>query len=190
MHPHGSVGLLPVDLSHASVHLRHGLLHAGRLCEHFRCWWVSPRCLLTSDLNNRIASQGCRSLICVFLCSQRHGDGLWVGSTPASLRLLALQLEPSLSGLRAPERPLFTHPAFWFKPRWRDGSARDRSLIGRSVLTTSTFRQFCRPVGAQSTTQLSCRPFCSSTPLLCKGSARFWSYGKRELALMEFGVDH
>ncbi len=44
---------------------------------------------------------------------ESHGDVSWVGSTPsspvqASLQLLALQLKPSLSGLRAPEHPLFT----------------------------------------------------------------------------------
>ncbi len=49
--------------------------------------------------------------------SPRHGDESWVGSTPmspvpASLHLLALQLKPSLSGLCAPERPLFTPPLF------------------------------------------------------------------------------
>ncbi len=42
-----------------------------------------------------------------------HGDVSWVVSTPrspipASLHLLALQLKPSLSGLRAPQHPLFT----------------------------------------------------------------------------------
>ncbi len=40
----------------------------------------------------------------------------WVVSKPrlpvlAALHVLALQLQPSLSGLRAPERPLFT-PSF------------------------------------------------------------------------------
>ncbi len=45
---------------------------------------------------------------------EKHGDVSWVGSTlrypvPASLHLLALwQLKPSLSGLSAPELPLFT----------------------------------------------------------------------------------
>ncbi len=43
---------------------------------------------------------------------ENHGDVAWVVSTPrspvpASLHLLVLQLKPSLSGLRAPEYPLF-----------------------------------------------------------------------------------
>ncbi len=53
----------------------------------------------------------------------------------ASLHLLALQLKPSLFSLRAPERPLFTF-SFWFKSRWRDGKARDRSLIDKGDYTT------------------------------------------------------
>ncbi len=52
---------------------------------------------------------------------------------PASLHFLALQLKPSLPVLRALERPLFTYPFFWFEFRWRDGDARDMSLIGRGV---------------------------------------------------------
>ncbi len=43
----------------------------------------------------------------------RRGDASWVVSTPRSpvpawLYLLAVQLKPSLPGLSAPERPLFT----------------------------------------------------------------------------------
>ncbi len=30
-------------------------------------------------------------------------------------------------------RSSHTHPPFWFESRWRDGDARDRSLIGRDV---------------------------------------------------------
>ncbi len=85
-----------------------------------------------------------------------HCDISWVVSTPrspvpASLRLMALQV----LGLRASECPLFTHPPCWFYSRWRDdGDARDRSLIGRCVLTAPPFvGPFCRSVGAQSTTQ-------------------------------------
>ncbi len=80
---------------------------------------------------------GCQSQLCVFsliyrwlvltcnwvgiypMCvepaspRENHGDVSWVVSTPrspvsASLHLLALQLKPSLPGLRAPEHPLFT----------------------------------------------------------------------------------
>ncbi len=46
---------------------------------------------------------------------ENHGDDVsWVVSTPrssvpVSLHLMALQLKPSLSGLRALEHPLFTH---------------------------------------------------------------------------------
>ncbi len=69
---------------------------------------------------------------------ENHGDVSWVASTPrppvsASLHLLALQLKPSLSGLSAPEHPLFTR----FNPC--DGDARDRNLIGRGVLITPSF---------------------------------------------------
>ncbi len=69
---------------------------------------------------------------------ENHGDVSWVVCTPrspvpASLHLLALQLKPSLPGLRAPEHPLFTR----FNPC--DGDARDRNLIGRGVLITSSF---------------------------------------------------
>ncbi len=44
---------------------------------------------------------------------ENHCDVSWVVSTPrppvpASLHLLALQLKPNLSGLRAPEHPIFT----------------------------------------------------------------------------------
>ncbi len=84
-----------------------------------------------------------------------HGDDSWVVSTPrfpvsASLHFLALQLKPSLCGLRAPERPLFTPSFLVFRP----GDARDRSLVGRCVLISPPFAGiFCRSVGAQSTTQ-------------------------------------
>ncbi len=77
----------------------------------------------------------------------------WFASTPrlrvpASLHLLALQLMPSMPNLRAPQRH------YWFKSRWRDGDARDRSLIGRGVLiVTPIFGPCCRSVGAQSATQ-------------------------------------
>ncbi len=63
----------------------------------------------------------------------------WLGSkprfpVPASLYLLALQLKPSLSDLRAPERPLFTHPPpFGFNPDDVMG------VQGISVLTTLPF---------------------------------------------------
>ncbi len=48
---------------------------------------------------------------------ENHGDVSWVVNTlrspvPASLRLEALQLKPSLPGLRALEYPLFTHYPF------------------------------------------------------------------------------
>ncbi len=36
---------------------------------------------------------------------------------PASLHLWSLHLKPNLPSLRAPERPLFTHPPFWFESR-------------------------------------------------------------------------
>ncbi len=50
---------------------------------------------------------------------EKHGDVSWVVTTlrspvPPSLHLLALQLKLSAPGLRAPERPPFTHPPFWF----------------------------------------------------------------------------
>ncbi len=90
---------------------------------------------------------------------ESHGDVSWVVSTPrspvpVSMYLLALQLKPSLSGLRAPGRPLFTHPPFWFESRWRKEDAKDRSLIGRGVLTLPPFvGPFCSSVGDQSTAQ-------------------------------------
>ncbi len=94
-------------------------------------------------------------LICLLTCtcggihpgwvepaSPRHSDVSWVGSTPR----LALQLTPSLSGLWAPERPLFT-PSL-------DGDARDTILIGRGVMTAPPFiGPFCMSLGAQSTAQ-------------------------------------
>ncbi len=83
------------------------------------------------------------------------GDVSLVVSTPrppfpASPHLLALQLKPSLPGLRTPECPL---PFGLFESRWRDEDARDRSLIGRGVvLTTPPFvGTFCKSVDAQST---------------------------------------
>ncbi len=75
---------------------------------------------------------------------KEHGDISWVVNTPrspvpASLRLLALQLKPSLSGLRAPEPPFV----------FNRGDARDKGLLGRGVLTTpSVIGPFCTPEGA------------------------------------------
>ncbi len=67
---------------------------------------------------------------------------------PASLHLLALQLKREHRSIR------FSHPPFWFKSRWCDGDARERSLIDRGVLITPPFVEpFCRSVGAQSTTE-------------------------------------
>ncbi len=48
---------------------------------------------------------------------ENHGDVSWEVSTqrspvPASLHLLALQLKPSMLGLRAPEHLLFANPLF------------------------------------------------------------------------------
>ncbi len=76
-------------------------------------------------------SRGYSTPICLLACtcggihpgrvepaSPRHGNVSWVGSMPrpsvlASLHLLALQLKPSLSGLRAPSMHS-SHPPFWF----------------------------------------------------------------------------
>ncbi len=95
----------------------------------------------------------------------------WVVSTlrspvPASLQLLALQLKPSLSGLRAPEHPLFTSSLLVFNP----GDARDRNLIGRGVLITPPFvKPFSSSVGAQSTTQP-----CRAGPLTPRWTIGIW----------------
>ncbi len=60
------------------------------------------------------------------------------------------QLKPSLSGLRASTLHTHTLP-FGFD----SGDARDRSSIGRGVLTTPPFVDpFCGPVDVQSTAQL------------------------------------
>ncbi len=69
-----------------------------------------------------------------------HGTGSRVVRTtispvPVLLYWLTIELNPSLSGLRAPERPLFTHPRFGFNP----GDARDRSFLSRCVLNTLPF---------------------------------------------------
>ncbi len=56
------------------------------------------------------------NVLCIsvgLLSSELHADNSWVGNTarspvPASPQLLALQLKPGLSGLRAPGRPLYT----------------------------------------------------------------------------------
>ncbi len=62
---------------------------------------------------------------------------------------MALQLKLSLSGLSAGASAPHTLP-FGFNP----GDARDMSLIGRGVLILPPFvGPFCRPVGAQYTTQ-------------------------------------
>ncbi len=46
--------------------------------------------------------------------------------------------------------PLYALP-FRFEYRWRDGNARDRSLIGTDVLTTPSFGPFFKAAGAQLT---------------------------------------
>ncbi len=80
---------------------------------------------------------------------ENHGAGSWVVSiqrspVPASLHLSALQL--NLSGLRAPEHPLFTPSVLVLilvTRQGRKGKEYDRQRRG----------QFCRSVGAKSTTQ-------------------------------------
>ncbi len=72
---------------------------------------------------------------------------------PASLHLLALQLRPSLLDLRAPEHQLFTPLPSGFNPGEATIGRRGMSMIGRGVPIAPPFGgQFCRLVGAQSTT--------------------------------------
>ncbi len=72
--------------------------------------------------------------------SPRHGDASWEGGTPRSpvpvtLHLLALHHKPSLFGfLSAIASALNT-----YRHGVNPGDARNRSLIGRSVMTTPPF---------------------------------------------------
>ncbi len=118
--------------------------------------WINCRGIRTTVL----LLTYCLYLVAAFtrggLSRHNHNcDVSWVVTTPrspviASLHLLALQLKPSLPGLIAPERPLFTHTLpVGFNPGDATGS-----LIGRGVLVTPPFvGPFCRRVGTQSTTQ-------------------------------------
>ncbi len=100
-----------------------------------------------------------QSNICVIVIS--ISDFLPKSPVPVLLHLLALQLKPSLlvRFVSAGASALHIHTLpFGFDP----GGARDRSWIGRGVLTTPPFvGPFCRPVGDQSTAQstLAHRPF-------------------------------
>ncbi len=124
------------------------------------CWW-SPR-------QPSISTVLVLACTCVGIhpgrvepASPNISDVSWVVRTPrppvpASLHLLAFQLKPRWACPileRRSVRSSHTHPPFWFESRWRDGDTRDRSLIGRGVLTTPPFGPFCRTVDAQSTTQ-------------------------------------
>ncbi len=76
-----------------------------------------------------------------------------VGSTlrspvPASLHLLALQLKPSIPGLRAQERRLFTPSVFLVLLQ-----ATQRHCEGALATPPFVVGPFCRSVGAQYTTQ-------------------------------------
>ncbi len=104
-----------------------------------------------------------------------------MGSTPrslvpASLHLEALQLKSSWAcpvWERRSVRSSRTHPPFWFESRWRDGDARDRSLIGKGVLTTPEFGPFCRE-GRCSIyyPALAYRPFDVVNAIVDAGSTR------------------
>ncbi len=120
------VGLRSLDFQMTSVLLTYS--NRGFTAKQTRTWWLSYAQLKTFPSNPTSVNWTHKTCLLVLAAAftlggfSRHHHGVsWVGSTlrspvSALLHLLDLQLKPSLTGLWAPERLLFTLSLLGFNP--------------------------------------------------------------------------